>query len=276
MFFLSVLRYALLVLVPLCSILTIYLYLYPAFHLCAFPSPEHNPRAEYVNTLRHHAPYTSQDGSKVAPFRLLALGDPQLEGESSIRDADAANFPNLSKFWKDALLLDGTKHNPLQRLRHSLHDLVDFYLDDIPKALEVYRKRLDHVGNDYYLGHIYRTMHWWTDPTHVTVLGDLVGSQWIDDEEFESRGWRYWNRVFNGGIKVTEELASQPSDDFQDTLVLGEDAAAWKRRIINVAGNHDVGYAGDLSQDRMARFTRASDVRCFVIETGRCGINLGH
>jgi len=256
MFFLSVLRYALLVLVPLCSILTIYLYLYPAFHLCAFPSPEHNPRAEYVNTLRHHAPYTSQDGSKVAPFRLLALGDPQLEGESSIRDADAANFPNLSKFWKDALLLDGTKHNPLQRLRHSLHDLVDFYLDDIPKALEVYRKRLDHVGNDYYLGHIYRTMHWWTDPTHVTVLGDLVGSQWIDDEEFESRGWRYWNRVFNGGIKVTEELASQPSDDFQDTLVLGEDAAAWKRRIINVAGNHDVGYAGDLSQDRMARFTR--------------------
>lgn len=255
MFFLSVLRYALLVLVPLCSILTTYLYLYPVFHLCAFPSPEHNPRSEYVNTLRHHSPYTSQNGNKVAPFRLLALGDPQLEGESSIRDVDAANFPNLSKFWKDALLLDGTEHNPLQRLRHSLHDLVDFYLDDLPKALEVYRKRLDHIGNDYYLGHIYRTMHWWTDPTHVTVLGDLVGSQWIDDDEFESRGWRYWNRVFKGGVKVSEELASQPSDDFQETLVLGDDAAAWKKRIINVAGNHDVGYAGDLSQDRVARFT---------------------
>ncbi len=256
MFFLSLLRYALFILVSLCSILSCYLYLYPAFQLCAFPSPEQNARLEYVNTLRHHSPFSSGYASQVAPFRLLALGDPQLEGDSSIPDVDATNFPNLSKFWKDAFLLDGTRHNLLQRLRYSLHDLIDFYLDDIPKALEVYRKRLDHIGNDYYLGHIYRTMHWWTDPTHVTVLGDLVGSQWINDEEFENRGWRYWNRVFNGGFKVPEELMSQPSENFQDTLVLGEDAAAWRRRIINVAGNHDVGYAGDLSQERMARFTR--------------------
>ncbi|KAL2063796.1 hypothetical protein VTL71DRAFT_5601 [Oculimacula yallundae] len=256
MFFLSVLRYTLLALVPVCSILTAYLYLYPVFHLCAFPSSQHNPTLEYVNTLKHHWRGTEPDLSRIAPFRLLALGDPQLEGESSIPDADAASFPNLSKFWKDALLLDGTKHNPLQRLRHSLHDLVDFYLDDVPKALEVYRKRLDHIGNDYYLGHIYRTMHWWTDPTHVTVLGDLVGSQWIDDDEFEERGWRYWNRVFKGGIIVSEELTSQPSEDFQDIKVLGEDAPAWKKRILNVAGNHDVGYAGDLSPERVARFTR--------------------
>ena len=254
MFFVSVLRNALCILVPLSFLLSSYLYLYPAFHICAFPAPEDNSSA-YFNTLRQHT-FSSYNASKAAPFRLLALGDPQLEGDSSIPDADAATFPNFSKFWKDALLLNGTKHNPLQRLRHSLHDLIDFYLDDIPKALEVYRKRLDHIGNDYYLGHIYRTLHWWTDPTHVTVLGDLVGSQWIDDGEFEHRGWRYWNRVFRGGIRVSEEIASQPVEDFQDTMILGEDATAWKKRIINVAGNHDIGYAGDLSQERMARFTR--------------------
>ncbi|OWP00275.1 hypothetical protein B2J93_3801 [Marssonina coronariae] len=248
------LRYALLTLVPPCLVLSVYLYLYPVFHLCAFPSPEQNTHAEYIRTLRHHTPFASKGAAKVAPFRLLALGDPQLEGESSVPDAEAASFPHLSKFWEDALRPDGTRHNALERLRLRLHHLIDFYLDDIPKALRVYHKRLDHIGNDYYLGHIYRTMHWWTDPTHVTVLGDLVGSQWIDDDEFESRGWRYWNRVFRGGVKVSEELAWRGQG--HDTPVLGEDPAEWKKRIINVAGNHDVGYAGDLTQERMARFTR--------------------
>jgi hypothetical protein len=256
MFLVRVLRNVLYVLVPLSLILSSYLYLYPVFHGCAFLAPEQDARTAYTNTLRQHNPFSTHDAIKVAPFRLLALGDPQLEGDSSIPDPEAASFPNLSKFWKDALLLDGTKHNALQRLRHSLHDLIDFYLDDIPKALEVYRKRLDHIGNDYYLGHIYRTLHWWTDPTHVTVLGDLVGSQWIDDEEFESRGWRFWNRVFRGGVRVSDELASYPAEDFKNTLILGDDAEAWTKRIINVAGNHDIGYAGDLSPERMDRFVR--------------------
>jgi len=256
MFLLSVARYALVLLIPLSTILTTYLYLYPVFHQCAFPAPEHNASVAFHNTLHHHLPFSSHDANKVAPFRLLALGDPQLEGESSIPDPEAATFPNLAKFWKDALLLDGTEHNPLQRLRHSLHDLVDFWLDDIPKTLEVYRKRLDHIGNDYYLGHIYRAMRWWTDPSHITVLGDLVGSQWIDDEEFEARGWRYWNRVFKGGERIYDEVASTPSEAFEDTRILGDFPEAWKQIIINVAGNHDVGYAGDLSPERMERFGR--------------------
>ncbi|TVY80291.1 Protein TED1 [Lachnellula suecica] len=256
MFLVSVLRYLLVLLVPLSLLLSTYLYLYPVFHLCAFPAPEHDANTAWTNTLRQHLSLSTFDAKKVAPFRLLALGDPQLEGESSIPDPEAATFPHLSKFWKDAFLLDGTEHNPLQRLRHSLHDLVDFYLDDIPKSLEVYRKRIDHFGNDYYLGHIYRTMHWWTDPSHVTVLGDLVGSQWIEDDEFEARGWRYWNRVFRGGERIFDEVASTPSENFEDTRILGENAEAWKQIILNVAGNHDVGYAGDLSPVRMDRFIR--------------------
>ena len=256
MFPAHVLRHALTILVPLSLILSSYLYLYPAFHGCAFPSPERDASDAYINTLRQHTLPNTYNASKVAPFRLLALGDPQLEGDSSIAHPEAETFPNLSKFWKDALLLGGTKHSLLQRLRHSLHDLVDFYLDDIPNALEFYRKRIDHVGNDFYLSHIYRTLHWWTAPTHVTVLGDLVGSQWIDDDEFESRGWRFWKRVFRGGERVEDEIASAPTEDFQNTRTLGDDAEAWTKRIINVAGNHDIGYAGDLSPERMTRFVR--------------------
>lgn len=256
MFLVSLLRYTLVLLVPLSLLFSTYLYLYPVFHHCAFPAPEQDANTAYSNMLRQHLPFATHDAKKVAPFRLLALGDPQLEGESPLVDPEAPSFPNLEKFWRDALLLDGTKHNPLQRLRHSLHDLVDFYLDDIPQFLEVYRKKLDHIGNDYYLGHIYRTMHWWTDPSHVTVLGDLVGSQWIEDEEFERRGWRYWNRVFKGGERIFDEVASEPAEDFQDTRTLGENPEAWKKIILNVAGNHDVGYAGDLSPERMERFVR--------------------
>ncbi|TVY13923.1 Acetamidase [Lachnellula arida] len=256
MFFVSLIRYALVLLVPLSLILSSYLYLYPVFHLCAFPAPEQDASTAYTNTLRQHLPFSAHDATKVAPFRLLALGDPQLEGESPLADPEADSFPNLAKFWKDALLLDGTNHNPLQRLRHSLHDLVDFYLDDIPNFLEVYRKRLDHIGNDYYLGHIYRTMHWWTDPSHVTVLGDLVGSQWIENDEFERRGWRFWNRVFKGGERIFDEVTSTPSEDFQDTRILGEYPAAWKQIVLNVPGNHDIGYAGDISPERVERFDR--------------------
>lgn len=253
MFLVSVLRHALTILVPLSLVLSSYLYLYPVFHGCAFPSPESDATTAYINTFRQHTFFKAHDASEVAPFRLLALGDPQLEGDSSIPDPEAATFPNLSKFWGHAF---GTKESYLQRLRQSLHDLIDLYLDDIPKALEVWRKRIDHVGNDYYLGHIYRTLQWWTKPTHVTVLGDLVGSQWIDDDEFESRGLRFWKRVFKGGERVSDEIAVQPSNEFNDTWILGADAKAWTKRIINVAGNHDIGYAGDLSPERMTRFVR--------------------
>jgi hypothetical protein len=39
------------------------------------------------------------------------------------------------------------------------------------------------------------------------------------------------------------------------TEVLGEDDK-WRNRIINIAGNHDIGYAGDLTQERMERFEK--------------------
>ena len=59
MFLSSVLRNALLILVPLSFLLSSYLYLYPAFHLCAFPSPEQDANSEYLNTLRQHTPFAS-------------------------------------------------------------------------------------------------------------------------------------------------------------------------------------------------------------------------
>ena len=140
--------------------------------------------------------------------------------------------------------------------------LQDIALEDLPRSLQALRKRIDLLGNDYYLAHIYRTLHWWTGPTHVAVLGDLIGSQWVTDEEFAWRGWRYWKRVFANGNKVDEQITNRALGlgtygDTPTRLPLSPtEGTAWSRRIINIAGNHDIGYAGDISEARLTRFEK--------------------
>jgi hypothetical protein len=126
-------------------------------------------------------------------------------------------------------------------------------LSDIPTNLQAYRKRLDLWGNDHYLAHVYARVKAHTHPSHIVVLGDLLGSQWIQDDEFERRSSRFWNRVFSDGEKLPEEIMAKDSGHRE---ILGSDQS-WKNRIIAVAGNHDIGYAGDVNQDRMRRFEDA-------------------
>lgn len=197
-----------------------------------------------------------------APFRLLALGDPQLEGDSSIPNTFTTSlFPHIGKVWRDATFQ--TTHYSLRwRIRQIVHDLIDIFFLDFFNNVESVRKRIDLLGNDFYLAHIYRTVHWWTQPTHVTVLGDLLGSQWLDDDEFDRRADRFWDRVVRGGERVPDDLALYPADEYDLAGYLhggglrNESEAVWARRIINVAGNHDIGYAGDINEDRIARFER--------------------
>ncbi|KAK8151728.1 hypothetical protein BKA80DRAFT_286751 [Phyllosticta citrichinensis] len=208
-------------LVPVALLATLYLYLYPLLHGCAFPAPPH---------------------SGPAPLRLLALGDPQIEGDTSLPDSKDEPFASLRDFRSHVDEL-----GVLPAARKASVALVN---DDIPRLFKGYRKRLDLFGNDYYLAHIYRTLRWWTQPTHVAVLGDLLGSQWISDEEFEWRSWRFWNRVFQHGHRVEDAITGAPL-----AQELGADSS-WSWRVINVAGNHDIGYAGDIDENRIARFER--------------------
>lgn len=243
---LSIVIQTLVVLLPLSLTSTTYLYLYPAFHSCAFPSPGVPADTSLWNKAKQFTHGNDLARPGPAPFRLLALGDPQLEGDSSLLDPEDGYFPSLQTLWPD--LQDSNSTNDrLQVIRHITHDLM---VSDVPRIFQSWRKRLDLLGNDYYLAHIYRTMHWYTQPTHVTVLGDLIGSQWVSDEEFDRRGWRFWHRVFKDGTRIEDEVT-------EGRLVgaLGQ-SKSWERRIINVAGNHDVGYAGDMSAERIERFER--------------------
>ncbi|KAL1901084.1 hypothetical protein Sste5346_002151 [Sporothrix stenoceras] len=295
------LRNALRVLLPVAVALTVYIYLYPVFGQCAFPlppspsqpaetqeTPRDNADFSFLKTLGLHLPpsidallpgHSSLSARPFAPFRMLALGDPQLEGDTSIPNAYSdTSFPNLLHAYKlvtfrpipdeDDDNNDSTANISLrERVRQTLHDVVDFWFLDIPNTFESGRKRIDLVGNDFYLAHIARLMRWWTRPTHVSVLGDLLGSQWVDDDEFERRASRFWHRVFPESERIPDDVAMFPGDEYDLSGYLGvptdgeavnetevEMMAAWTRRIINVAGNHDIGYAGDITADRLERF----------------------
>ncbi|EXJ67050.1 uncharacterized protein A1O5_09696 [Cladophialophora psammophila CBS 110553] len=241
----------LLSLIAFCS--TTYLYLYPVFHGCVFSWRKISTATAFSETFHQHWTLLRDsdahpDPSR-APFRLLALADPQLEGDSSLPKSEESFIPRLRQHWAK-LCTEESQH----WLSSALDAVQEVVLQDLPEALKALRKRLDLFGNDYYLGHIYRTLHWWTKPTHVAVLGDLIGSQWVTDEEFGWRGWRFWNRVFAGGRRVEDDITT-PNNKSQQNLFEMHDTN-WERRLINIVGNHDIGYAGDISRGRMDRFEK--------------------
>ncbi|GLI73675.1 hypothetical protein PoHVEF18_001895 [Penicillium ochrochloron] len=273
-------------LLPVTLAASVYLYLYPVFSGCGFPLPRVQSatgdsasiigriqRNVAVNTFLQHlrTPDATSD-NQPAIFRLLVLADPQLEGDSSLPLPDWKLVPRMRKHWaavQDAVA-EASTTTPLPKalldqnvLDNITTGLKTFVTEDVTRSVRATLKQVDLFGNDYYLAHIYRTLFWWTRPTHTTVLGDLLGSQWIDDEEFSWRSTRYWTRVFRGAERVDDDLTStgalagSQGRAKQQLEPLGPEAdPAWPRRIINVAGNHDIGYAGDVSKARMERFER--------------------
>lgn len=275
-----VLQRILSVLLPISVALLIYSYLYPVFHGCAFPVPDPNLTSSapattaFVNILKEHigykyGPVASGDthGSSAknaisppAPFRLLVLADPQIEGDSSLPKPNDGFTDRLWKHWTKIASAKTWE----ERVLASIKGAKAVVLVDYPRSMDALRKRLDLFGNDYYLAQIYRTLSWWTKPTHVTVLGDLIGSQWVSDTEFNRRTGRYWNKVFKGGVRVDDEITITGGDAYGNGPERIETLPApsadmqteWSRRIISLAGNHDVGYAGDITVKRIERFER--------------------
>lgn len=259
------------VLIPLSISSALCLYLYPVLQGCAFPLPIVTKPNEgtregswlsnsVINTLYQHAAdwnLTSNGGEdEPAIFRLLVLADPQIEGDSSLPSPDDDFIPRLRRHWVNVQSVLSTP-DATTILKDTAQTI---FTEDIPFAFRAARKRLDLLGNDYYLAHIYRTLSWWSRPTHVTVLGDLIGSQWVTDDEFENRGWRFWQRVFQGGQRVDDGITGEKSEAEgsreKELETLQRYNSTWANRIINIAGNHDIGYAGDVSRSRLERFER--------------------
>ena len=271
MFLIRLLRAILLLITPFCFLSTAYLYAYPVFKGCAFPTPEFltSPSSSsatpylnnaFLNTVLSHTPLSGTVAHNLPTFRLLAVGDPQLEGSTSI-DLEAENFLHFRK------IIDVYRSHDLPlkwRIGEAAKELGFFIRHDLWSTVKNYRKRIDLWGNDLYIKHLVRIMSWWTRPTHVSVLGDLLGSQWIDDTEFEARTWRFWHRIFPEYSKI-EEGDMQMKDRYGGVMgkkihKLGakdEEAEKWTKRLINLPGNHDIGYGGDITKHRVERYEKA-------------------
>lgn len=149
--------------------------------------------------------------------------------------------------------------------------------------LTKYIKRLDNFGNDYYLGHIYKTMSNRLKPSHVAVMGDLFSSQWIYDTEFYNRTLRYVERLFTRPLEYKKQVLDTHKHHHDYDWVgwlqreqLMDPKARFDSRVyndvydwvyperkhpnydvplfINLTGNHDIGYSGDATWQHMARF----------------------
>ncbi|CCK69930.1 Ted1p KNAG_0D01790 [Huiozyma naganishii CBS 8797] len=142
-----------------------------------------------------------------------------------------------------------------------------------------YRSRLDIFGNDHFLGHIYSTMSKRLHPDYVVVMGDLFSSQWIGDSEFYNRTRRYVSRLFHRDTTPLEAIQRENHDEdglykvdwdawgkqFEreaqnNTFQFGfQDIHSWDPQrdeflMVNLTGNHDVGYSGDATYQHLARF----------------------
>ncbi|CAG8620722.1 3857_t:CDS:2 [Ambispora leptoticha] len=106
------------------------------------------------------------------------------------------------------------------------------------------RGEIDLFANDLYFRHIYTSFVspyslFRPPPTHVIILGDLFSSQWIGDQEFERRVQRYkW--------------------------IFGDPNNEYTHKLINLTGNHDIGYNRDMTRYRVNRWEREFGSTNFV------------
>ncbi|KAF8950943.1 hypothetical protein BGZ46_004246 [Entomortierella lignicola] len=100
----------------------------------------------------------------------------------------------------------------------------------------------------------YKQNNSWThslnSPTHICVLGDLFSSQWIDNEEFKIRLARYQSIFRDPATHSIYSTTTHPNNDIPI--------------LINVTGNHDIGYGYDISQARLDRWEQVFGKSNFV------------
>lgn len=133
---------------------------------------------------------------------------------------------------------------------------------------------MDLAFNDAYMRHIYKKMmspsweplaylssllsrsatHTPRSPTHVSILGDLFSSQWIDDTEFDVRVARYRSIFPDPSLSSSGSVAGAVGAGVESSVPV----------MINITGNHDIGYGYDISQDRVERWEQVFGKSNFI------------
>ncbi|KAL0488631.1 hypothetical protein AKO1_015675 [Acrasis kona] len=93
--------------------------------------------------------------------------------------------------------------------------------------------QLNNDFNDWYFWLIMRNVYYFMRPDYVFTMGDVFSSQYIDMDEFGHRLSRF-NKIFGSNFR-------EPKGSI---------------KLVNLTGNHDVGYGDDLPLYRLSNFER--------------------
>ncbi|KAG2391842.1 hypothetical protein C9374_013327 [Naegleria lovaniensis] len=126
---------------------------------------------------------------------------------------------------------------------------------------------LNNYFNDYYFTLIFQNVHYFLQPDTIYMLGDLFSSQHVSNEEFDVRVERY-NRNFSGLFKWINRLLQLRSGDLKEEEYLQKNVRSETSLrnlpfpyLVNLTGNHDIGYGIEASFFRVQRFIGAFGVQ---------------
>ncbi|KKA03795.1 hypothetical protein D499_0A02860 [Hanseniaspora uvarum DSM 2768] len=273
------------ILLVLSILLRIYIHTYPSLtpELCSWDDKQQNHLSEKITDI----------------FRI--------EKSPNFKTvAEKLNIKYLKTYLTDVYETMLNKKSAESKTSHNKYKNPRFLLFGDPQIKGNWKntpilKKLDTFGNDYYLGHIFNTMFKRLKPDFSIVMGDLFSSQWISDDEFYNRTARYIKRVFPGAMplnveRIEELKKNNPADDginyktdwvkFADKTIhainndkeslnfdMGDDVYRWTDKdscmFINMTGNHDIGYSGDITYQHMSRFTDMFGKDNFVLHYNR-------
>ncbi|KAF9298440.1 hypothetical protein BGZ88_006727 [Linnemannia elongata] len=163
--------------------------------------------------------------SKESFMRMVVFADPQMEGDAKIRRLGKRAHVDLA--FNDAFM----RHIYKKMMSPSWEPLA--YLSSLLSRSTTHTSRC---------------------PTHVSILGDLFSSQWIDDTEFDVRVARYRSIFPDPSLSTSGSVAR--------TVGAGDGSSV--PVMINITGNHDIGYGYDISQDRVERWEQVFGKSNFI------------
>ncbi|KAG0343690.1 hypothetical protein BG004_005072, partial [Podila humilis] len=188
-----------------------------------------------------HWKWPSQDSF----VRMVVMADPQMEGDAKIKRLGKRAHVDLA--FNDAYMhhIYRSMMSPTWSPLYSFWSLISPTLDSV---------RLPrHDTNSIEENSVSSWFRPPTIPTQVVILGDLFSSQWIDNAEFDVRLKRY-QTIFTDPLETMS--FTFPFVQFADGTKMPE--------MINITGNHDIGYGYDISQERIVRWEEAFGKSNFV------------
>ncbi|KAF9542545.1 hypothetical protein EC957_001838 [Mortierella hygrophila] len=163
--------------------------------------------------------------SKDSFMRMVVFADPQMEGDAKIRRLGKRAHVDLA--FNDAFM------------RHIYKKMMSPSWEPLAELSSLLSRSTTHTPRS---------------PTHVSILGDLFSSQWIDDTEFDVRVARYRSIFPDPSLSSSESVTGAVGAGEESTIPV----------MINITGNHDIGYGYDISQDRVERWEQVFGKSNFI------------